>query len=93
MERIAAGVERKTSLLRPEERQEVAYHEIGHALAASSLPAMDPVQKVSIVPRAIGSLDYTLQRPADDHFLVSCQMLKNRMVVLMAGRAARTAYL
>ncbi|MDR6917161.1 cell division protease FtsH [Pseudomonas sp. 3296] len=88
VERIIAGVERKSSLLRPEERQVVAYHEMGHALAASSLPAMDPVHKVSIVPRAIGSLGYTLQRPTEDHFLISCQMLKDRIVVLMAGRAA-----
>ena len=49
---------------------------------------MDPVHKVSIVPRAIGSLGYTLQRPTEDHFLISCQMLKDRIVVLMAGRAA-----
>jgi cell division protease FtsH len=88
VERIVAGVERKSSVLRPEERQVVAYHEMGHALAASSLPAMDPVHKVSIVPRAIGALGYTLQRPTEDHFLISCQMLKDRIVVLMAGRAA-----
>lgn len=88
VERIVAGVERKSSVLRPDERQVVAYHEMGHALAASSLPAMDPVHKVSIVPRAMGSLGYTLQRPTGDHFLMSCQMLKDRIVVLMAGRAA-----
>jgi cell division protease FtsH len=61
---------------------------MGHALAASTLPAMDPVHKVSIVPRAIGSLGYTLQRPTEDHFVISCQTLKDRIVVLMAGRAA-----
>jgi cell division protease FtsH len=88
VERLVAGVERKSSLLRPDERQVVAYHEMGHALAASHLPGMDPVHKVSIVPRAIGSLGYTLQRPTEDHFLISCQMLKDRIVVLMAGRAA-----
>ena len=88
VERIVAGVERKSSVLRPDERQVVAYHEMGHALAASSLPAMDPVHKVSIVPRTMGSLGYTLQRPTGDHFLMSCQMLKDRIVVLMAGRAA-----
>jgi cell division protease FtsH len=88
VERIVAGVERKSSVLHPGERQVVAYHEMGHALAASSLPAMDPVHKVSIVPRSIGSLGYTLQRPTEDHFLISCQMLKDRIVVLMAGRAA-----
>lgn len=88
VERIVAGVERKSSLLHPDERQVVAYHEMGHALAASSLPAMDPVHKVSIIPRAVGSLGYTLQRPTEDHFLISCQMLKDRITVLMAGRAA-----
>lgn len=88
VERIVAGVERKSSLLLPQERQVVAYHEMGHALAAATLPAMDPVHKVSIVPRAVGALGYTLQRPNADHFLVSCQTLKDRMVVLMAGRAA-----
>jgi cell division protease FtsH len=88
VERLIAGLERKSSLLDPGERRVVAYHEMGHALAASTLPAMDPVHKVSIVPRAIGSLGYTLQRPTEDHFLISCQTLKDRIVVLMAGRAA-----
>jgi cell division protease FtsH len=88
VERLIAGLERKSSLLDPDERRVVAYHEMGHALAASTLPAMDPVHKVSIVPRAIGSLGYTLQRPTEDHFLISCQTLKDRIVVLMAGRAA-----
>ena len=88
VERIIAGVERKSSLLLPQERQVVAYHEMGHALAAATLPAMDPVHKVSIVPRTIGALGYTLQRPNTDHFLISFQTLKDRMAVLMAGRAA-----
>ena len=88
VERIVAGVERKSSLLQPQERLVVAYHEMGHALAAGTLPGMDPVHKVSIIPRSIGSLGYTLQRPTEDHFLISCQMLKDRIAVLMAGRAA-----
>lgn len=90
VERLVAGVERKSTVLREDERQVVAYHEIGHALAASSLPAMDPVHKVSIIPRAAGSLGYTLQRPTDDRFLISGQMLRDRIVVLMAGRAAES---
>ncbi|MBV4491271.1 ATP-dependent zinc metalloprotease FtsH [Pseudomonas oryzicola] len=90
IERLVAGVERKGSVLRSDERQVVAYHEMGHALAASSLPAMDPVHKVSIIPRAAGALGYTLQRPTDDRFLISTQMLRDRMVVLMAGRAAES---
>ncbi|MEN5236170.1 ATP-dependent zinc metalloprotease FtsH [Pseudomonas sp. TWI923] len=88
IERLVAGVERKGNVLRSDERQVVAYHEMGHALAASSLPAMDPVHKVSIIPRAAGSLGYTLQRPTDDRYLISTQMLRDRLVVLMAGRAA-----
>jgi len=88
VERLVAGIERKGSVLRSDERQVVAYHEMGHALAASSLPAMDPVHKVSIIPRAAGSLGYTLQRPTDDRYLISTQMLRDRLVVLMAGRAA-----
>lgn len=90
VERLVAGVERKSTVLREDERQIVAYHEMGHALAASSLPAMDPVHKVSIIPRAAGSLGYTLQRPTDDRFLISAQMLRDRIVVLMAGRAAES---
>ncbi|MFK9099292.1 ATP-dependent zinc metalloprotease FtsH [Pseudomonas guariconensis] len=90
VERLVAGVERKSTVLREDERQVVAYHEMGHALAASSLPAMDPVHKVSIIPRAAGSLGYTLQRPTDDRFLISAQMLRDRIVVLMAGRAAES---
>lgn len=90
IERLVAGVERKGSVLRSDERQVVAYHEMGHALAASSLPAMDPVHKVSIIPRAAGSLGYTLQRPTDDRYLISTQMLRDRLVVLMAGRAAES---
>ncbi|MNY12408.1 ATP-dependent zinc metalloprotease FtsH [compost metagenome] len=61
---------------------------MGHALVASSLPGMDPVHKVSIIPRSIGALGYTLQRPTDDRFLITFSELKNRMVVLLAGRAA-----
>jgi cell division protease FtsH len=90
VERIVAGIERKSRLLLPEERRAVAYHEMGHALAAVSLPRMDPVHKVSIIPRAFGSLGYTLQRPAEDRFLVSYQELKDRLLVLLAGRAAES---
>lgn len=90
VERIIAGIERKSRLLLPDERRVVAYHEMGHALAAVSLPRMDPVHKVSIIPRAFGSLGYTLQRPAEDRFLVSHQELKDRLLVLLAGRAAES---
>ncbi|WP_137822680.1 ATP-dependent zinc metalloprotease FtsH [Pseudomonas sp. D(2018)] len=88
VERIVAGIERKSRLLQPEERRRVAYHEMGHALVAVAIPSMDPVHKVSIIPRSFGTLGYTLQRPTEDHFLVSKQELKDRIVVLLAGRAA-----
>ena len=88
VERIVAGSEMKSRLLNPEERRRVAYHEMGHALAAASLPGMDPVHKVSIIPRSIGALGYTMQRPTEDRFLITAGELKDRMVVLMAGRAA-----
>ncbi|MGH8354316.1 MAG: ATP-dependent zinc metalloprotease FtsH [Pseudomonas sp.] len=88
VERVVAGTERKGRLLQPHEREVVAHHEMGHALAAAALPGMDPVHKVSIIPRSIGSLGYTMQRPTDDRFLITTQELKDRMVVLLAGRAA-----
>ena len=88
VERIVAGAERRSRLLNPEERRRVAYHEMGHALAAASLPGSDAVHKVSIIPRSIGALGYTLQRPTEDRFLITTDELKNRMCVLLAGRAA-----
>jgi cell division protease FtsH len=87
-ERIVAGTEKKSRVLNPQDKKRVAYHEMGHALAAATLPGADPVQKISIIPRSIGALGYTMQRPTEDKFLITLQELKNRMVVLMAGRAA-----
>ena len=88
VERIVAGSERKTRLLNPGERERVAFHELGHALAAASLTSADPVHKVSIIPRSIGALGYTMQRPTEDRFLITFSDLKDRMVVLLAGRAS-----
>ncbi|MCR9138623.1 MAG: ATP-dependent zinc metalloprotease FtsH [Alphaproteobacteria bacterium] len=88
VERIVAGSEQRTRLLNPDERRRVAYHEMGHALAAASIPGSDPVHKVSIIPRSIGALGYTMQRPTEDRFLITTEELKNRMTVLLAGRAA-----
>jgi cell division protease FtsH len=88
VERIVAGIEKKSRVLSPDERRRVAYHEMGHALAAASLHGADPVHKVSIIPRSIGALGYTMQRPTEDRFLITMSDLKNRMTVLMAGRAA-----
>ncbi len=88
LERIVAGLERKGHLLNVHERETVAWHEMGHALAAANLPGADPVHKVSIIPRTIGALGYTLTRPTEDRFLITRSELENRMVMLMAGRAA-----
>lgn len=87
-ERIVAGLEKKNRLLNKHEREVVAFHEMGHALVALNLPDTEPVQKVSIIPRGIGALGYTLRRPTEDRFLMSRQELLNKMCVLMGGRAA-----
>lgn len=87
-ERIVAGLEKKNRLLNVKERRVVAYHELGHALVALSLPGVDPVHKVSIIPRGIGALGYTLQRPTEDRFLMTIEELENKMAVLLGGRAA-----
>ncbi|MGE0007557.1 MAG: ATP-dependent zinc metalloprotease FtsH [Parvibaculaceae bacterium] len=88
IERLVAGTEKRSRVLNPADKQRVAYHEMGHALAAASLKGADPVHKISIIPRSIGALGYTMQRPTEDKFLITLEELKNRMVVLMAGRAA-----
>lgn len=87
-ERLVAGLEKKSRVLRPVERRRVAFHEMGHALVAASLPGVDPVQKVSIIPRGVGALGYTMQRPTEDRFLLAASDLENRIAVLMGGRAA-----
>jgi cell division protease FtsH len=88
IERIVAGIEKKSRVLSKGERRRVAYHEMGHALVAAALPGVDPVQKVSIVPRGVGALGYTMQRPTEDRFLLARSDLENRIAVLLGGRAA-----
>lgn len=88
IERIVAGLEKKNRLLNPKEREIVAFHEMGHALVAMALPGSDPVHKVSIIPRGIGALGYTIQRPTEDRYLVTREELENKMGVLLGGRAA-----
>jgi cell division protease FtsH len=88
MERIVAGLEKKSRILTPPERRRVAYHEMGHALVAATLPGVDPVLKVSIIPRGVGALGYTIQHPTEDRFLLAESELRNRIAVLMGGRAA-----
>ena len=88
IERSIAGLARRSRVLGPRERELVAYHEMGHALVAMSLPGTDPVHKVSIIPRGVGALGYTIQRPSEDRYLISRSELENRMAVLLGGRAA-----
>ncbi|MGD0105060.1 MAG: ATP-dependent zinc metalloprotease FtsH [Rhodopila sp.] len=90
IERIVAGLEKRSRILNPHERDVVAHHEMGHALVAMSLPGVDPVQKISIIPRGIAALGYTLQRPIEDRFLMDRAELVNRMTVLLGGRAAES---
>lgn len=88
IERIVAGLEKRNRILNPLERKTIAVHEMGHALVALSLPGMDKVHKVSIIPRGIGALGYTIQRPTEDRFLMTREELENKMTMLLAGRAA-----
>ncbi len=88
IERIIAGLEKKNRLLNPKEREVVAYHEMGHALVSMLLPGMDTVHKVSIIPRGIGSLGYTIQRPTEERYLMTRDELENKIAVLLGGRAA-----
>jgi cell division protease FtsH len=91
-ERIIAGLEKRNRLLNPREREIVAYHEMGHAITALALPGSDPVQKVSIIPRGIGALGYTLQRPTEDRFLMTREELERKIAVLLGGRAAEKLF-
>lgn len=90
IERIVAGLEKKSRMLNAKERETVAFHEVGHALVAMALPGSDPVQKVSIIPRGIAALGYTMQRPIEDRFLMNRAELIDRMTVLLGGRAAES---
>jgi cell division protease FtsH len=88
VERVIAGLEKKNRVLSQEERKRVAHHEVGHALVAMSLPGSDPVQKISIIPRGIAALGYTLQLPIEDRYLLTRSELENRIAVLLGGRMA-----
>jgi cell division protease FtsH len=88
VDRVSLGLERRSLVLRPEERERVAYHELGHALVALALPRADPVHRVSIVPRGVAALGVTQQLPAEDRYLITQPELEDRLAVLMGGRAA-----
>ena len=88
VERIIAGLEKKNRLINKQEREIVAYHEVGHALVALSLPGTDPVRKISIIPRGVAALGYTMQVPTEDRFLMNKSELLNKIAVALGGRAA-----
>jgi cell division protease FtsH len=88
VERVTAGLEKKQRIMNEDEKLRVAYHESGHALVAYSLPNTDPVHKVSIIPRGLAALGYTMQRPEGDRFLMTQSELESRVQVLMAGTIA-----
>ena len=91
IERIVAGLEKKNRILSPMERRTVAYHEMGHALVATAISSTEKVHKVSIIPRGIGALGYTIQRPTEDRYLMSRAELESKMCVLLGGPCGRDA--
>jgi cell division protease FtsH len=88
IEKIVAGLEKKSRVMNPKERRTVAFHETGHALTAAMTKGSDPVRKVSIVPRGMGALGYTLQLPIEDRFILTRDELIGQIDVLLGGRAA-----
>lgn len=88
IERTIAGLEKKSRVINKREREIVAYHEAGHAIVASVLPNADPVRRVSIIPRGIAALGYTIQLPTEDRYLLTKSELLDRMSVMLGGRAA-----
>jgi len=88
LERIVGGLEKRSRILSAAEREVVAFHESGHALVAMALPGSDPIQKISIIPRGVGALGYTLQPPIEDRYLLNRSQLEDRLAVLLGGRAA-----
>jgi len=88
VERVIAGLEKKNRVINPKEKKIVAYHELGHAIVAMSLPGSDPVQKITVIPRGIAALGYTMQVPTEDRFLMGKSELENKITSLLGGRAA-----
>jgi cell division protease FtsH len=88
IERVVGGLEQRSRVMNPKERQTVAFHECGHALVASLVPSGDPVSKISIIPRSRGALGYTMQMPKEDRYLLSMEELEDQIAIMMGGRAA-----
>ncbi|MEX0798971.1 MAG: cell division protein FtsH, partial [Bacteriovoracaceae bacterium] len=87
-ERIVAGLEKRNRILNDFERKVVAHHEMGHAIMGLALKAVDQVHKISIIPRGMGALGYTIQRPTEDRFLMRKEELEGKICVLLGGRVA-----
>jgi len=88
VDRVVAGLERRSRVINPEERRRVAYHEVGHALVGTLAGTDDRVHKISIIPRGVGALGYTMQLPAEEHFLMTEEAIQNKLASLLGGRAA-----
>lgn len=88
MERVIAGLEKRSRILTPMERQTVAYHEVGHAIVGALMPGSSRVSKISIVPRGLGALGYTMNTPEEDRFLMMEDELRGQLATLLGGRAA-----
>ncbi|ABW32730.1 ATP-dependent zinc metalloprotease FtsH [Acaryochloris marina] len=88
IERVVAGLEKKSRVLNDLEKKTVAYHEVGHAIVGSLMPGAGTVEKISVIPRGIGALGYTLQLPEEDRFLITASELRGRIATLLGGRSA-----
>src|SRR5574337_1277423 len=88
IERVIAGLQKKSRVMSPQEKKTVAYHESGHALVAELVPGADPVAKISIIPRGIAALGYTQQLPTEDRYLMTRSELLGRVSILLGGRVA-----
>lgn len=88
IDRVVAGLEKKSRVMNKREKETVAYHEAGHAIVATAVPGSDPVHRVSIIPRGVAALGYTLQLPTEDRYLMTRSELIGRITVLLGGRVA-----
>ena len=93
IERVVGGLEQRSRVMNPKERETVACHECGHAIVATLVATGDPVSKISIIPRSRGSLGYTMQMPKEDRYLLSIEELQDQVAVMMGGRAAELVML
>ena len=92
IERLVAGLEKKSKVMNPKEKERIAYHELGHATVALALGSADKVHKVSIIPRGMGALGYTIQRPTEDRYTLDEAEILNKIAVLLGGRAAEKLF-